>query len=715
MSPKPPNEPPDRLQPRFSRTAKSRGQGSGQQLLTRGLRVLDGKAGASANRVLRVARGKFSHSPKAAIGRAIRAASRSSRAGSAKRSRHTRGEGVRAVGRHAQRAVVKARVVSVRGKSPAKAVREHLAYLARDGADREGGRGRLFGASGELDRGDVDAFAERGLSCRHQFRFIVSPERGGDIDLQEFGRDLMRRMEYDVGTSLDYVACVHHDTDQPHVHIVVNGRDVRGGDLVVSRDYMGNGLRHRAIELATNALGYRTDLDVFESLARDVHSDRFTALDRRLQSLSERDPNGLLDLRVAPAAPRAALQRRLYLGRLAHLKEMGLAGEVVSGVWRLEPDALDRLRGHTQHRAIQREVERHLNPGERATTVEVLDKANLRGPMVGRVRGRGLANELTGTPYLVVAGMDGKTYYAALSTHSERHLAHGARAGDIVTLSGVESGASGHADRNIADVSNRHGGIYDARQHIEAIRGRRLPHEATPERYVEAHTLRLDALASRGLVIRESEGRYRVPPDLLERLKTDPAPARDTTFIKVDVQGRELGAQIAARAFTWLDEQLVAGVPQQLRQVAVRTRFQNELIEAAEQRARRLVQLGFARIEGDSVRIDPQLKSKLTRLERDTAAERLSQQHGRFVDLDESRRFTGRVATIEALASGPHAVVVNEGRFTLVPADRGLSKLVGKDVSLSLASSPGRDAEHTRVRFRVLDAMDLSPSLGPSL
>jgi len=571
----------------------------------------------------------------------------------------------------------------------------------------------MFNASGELDRSDVDAFAERGLSCRHQFRFIVSPERGGDLDLQAFARDLTRRMEYDLGTPLDYAACVHHDTDQPHVHIVVNGRDARGGDLVISRDYIGNGLRNRAIELATNALGYRTDLDVFDSLARDVRADRFTALDRRLQSWSERDANGLLDLRVAPAAPRAALQRRLYLGRLSHLKDMGLAGEVVSGVWRLEPDALDQLRGHTQHRAIQREVERHLGPGERAFTVEVLDKANFGAPVAGRVLGRGLANELTGTPYLVVAGTDGKTYYAALSTHSERHLAHGARAGDIVTLSRVESGAKGHADRNIVEVSKRHGGLYDARQHIESIRNQRLPHDATPERYVEAHILRLDALASRGLVTRESEGRYRVPPDLLERLNT--APARDSTFIRVAVRGRDLGAQAAAGAFTWLDEQLVAGVPQQLPLVAVRTRFQDELIEAAEQRARRLVQLGLARIEGDSVRLDPQLKPKLVRLERDAAARRLSQQYGRFVDLDESRRFIGRVSAIEALTSGPHAVVVNDGRFALVPTDHGLTKLVGKDVSLSLASSHGRDAEQARVRFRVVDAMDLSPSLGPSL
>ncbi len=700
-----------RFRARFSRGRENRAQTSGQQLLGRAARVLDSKAGAAANRVLSIARGKFSKSPKAAINRAIHAASRAGRAPSGGRSRNTRGAGVRAAGSHAQRAIVKARIIPVRGKAPDKAVREHLVYLARDGADRDGGGGRLFGASGEFDREQVEAFAERGLSCRHQFRFIVSPERGGDLDLDHFARNLVRRMEHDLGTPLDYAACVHHDTDQPHVHLVVNGRDARGGDLVISRDYIGNGLRHRAMELATNELGYRSDLDIFESLARDVHANRFTALDRRLQSISERNPNRAIDLRLTPAEPRVASQRRLNLGRLAHLKQMGLASEVLRGIWRLEPDAVERLRGCTQHREVQRQAERHLDPADRNGPVEVVDKAKLHAPITGRVLGRGLANELSGAAYLVIAGVDGKTYHAALSSHSERHLAERAHVGELVTLSGLESRATGHADRNIVEQAKRNEGVYDARRHIEHVRDRRLPHDASPERYVEAHALRCEALASRGVVTRESEGRYRIPPDLFERLAIDSVHGRDNAFIKVDVNARDLGAQAAARAFTWLDEQLVAGIPQQLRRAPIRTRFQDELIEVAEQRARRLVQLGLAQIEGDAIRLDPQLKSKLAKIEHDNAVRRLGQQYGTYVELTESRRFAGRVVAVETLADGAQAVVVSDDRFTLAPAGRGLASLVGKDVSLSL-DTQRRDAEQTRVRFRVLDAMELSPSLG---
>lgn len=693
------------VRPRFSRSRPARGQGSGQRLLAKGLRALDGKAGAAANRTLRIAQGKLAPSPKAALRRAISATVR----GSAHPARHARGAGVRAANPHAQRVIVKARVVPLRNKIPAKAIREHLAYMARDAAARDGETGRLFDGTGELDRAAVEAFTERGLSCRHQFRFIVSPESGGDLDMQGFTRDLVHAMERDLGTQIDYAAAVHYDTDQPHVHIVVNGRDDRGGDLVISRDYIAQGLRHRAMELATDALGYRSQLDILQSLSRDLRADRFTALDRRLQSLAERHPNGVIDLHVTPTDPRAAMQRRLYLGRLAHLTDSGLARAVANGVWRLEPDALDRLRGLTQHREIQRQVERHLDPADRAGAIEVVDKATLKIPVTGRVLGRGVANELSDTAYLVVAGVDGKTYYAALSSYSERDLAQGARTGDLVTLRRAEPHVSGRADLVIVGLADRNGGVYDPEQHIAHARGQRLPYGATPERFVDAHVRRLEALASRGLVTREPDGRYRVPSDLISRLEANTAPGRDNAVLKVDLHGRDLRAQAAARAYTWLDEQLVAGVP---RQAAVRTRFQDELIDAADQRAKRLVQLGLAQVDGDRLSIDSRLKPKLVRLERDDAATRLSQRFGRYVDLDETRRFTGRVAAVETLTSGEHAVVVSADRFTLVPADRGLARLVGKDVSLSLDQARSREAEQARVRFRVLDAMDLSPSLG---
>jgi hypothetical protein len=251
--------------------------------------------------------------------------------------------------------------------------------------------------------------------------------------------------------------------------------------------------------------------------------------------------------------------------------------------------------------------------------------------------------------------------------------------------------------------------VYDPQEHLRVARGQRLPYNATPERFVDAHVRRLEALASRGLVTREDGGRFRVPADLLVRLEDPTAPARDSAFIKVDVHGRDLRRQADARAFTWLDDQLVAGIPQ-LRQVTVRTRFQDELIQAAEQRIQRLVQLGLAQVGSDGLRLDPALRAKLARLERSDIAARLRGPHGRYVEFDGVQRFTGRVAGLETSTSGVHAVVVSGDRFTIIPADRSLAEQVGKAVSLT--HSPTRDAEQARVRFRVLDSLDLSPSLG---
>lgn len=42
-------------------------------------------------------------------------------------------------------------------------------------------------------------------------------------DLRTYTRHLMGRMEADLGTSLDWVAVNHWNTDNPHTHIVVRG------------------------------------------------------------------------------------------------------------------------------------------------------------------------------------------------------------------------------------------------------------------------------------------------------------------------------------------------------------------------------------------------------------------------------------------------------------------------------------------------------------
>jgi type IV secretory pathway VirD2 relaxase len=102
----------------------------------------------------------------------------------------------------------------------------HVAYLKREGVTRDGSPTRMFDAAG--DNADDRAFTERCKDDRHHFRIIVSPEDAADLtDLREYTRDLMRQMEADLGTRLDWVAVDHWNTDNPHVHLLVRGVPIR--------------------------------------------------------------------------------------------------------------------------------------------------------------------------------------------------------------------------------------------------------------------------------------------------------------------------------------------------------------------------------------------------------------------------------------------------------------------------------------------------------
>jgi type IV secretory pathway VirD2 relaxase len=103
---------------------------------------------------------------------------------------------------------------------------------------------------------DGKAFTECSRENRHQFRFIIAPEDGDRLsDLRAFTRDVMRQMEQDLGTRLDWVAVDHFNTGHHHSHVIVRGRDDQGKDLIIAQDYITDGVRLRAQERVTLELG----------------------------------------------------------------------------------------------------------------------------------------------------------------------------------------------------------------------------------------------------------------------------------------------------------------------------------------------------------------------------------------------------------------------------------------------------------------------------
>jgi type IV secretory pathway VirD2 relaxase len=111
-----------------------------------------------------------------------------------------------------------------------------LRYLERDGVTKDGEKGQVY--SSECDVQNGRAFLDRGRDDRHQFRFIVSAEDGAELsDLRTTTRDLMKQMEADLGTKLDWIAVDHHNTGHPHTHILVRGITDDGKTLNIVGDY----------------------------------------------------------------------------------------------------------------------------------------------------------------------------------------------------------------------------------------------------------------------------------------------------------------------------------------------------------------------------------------------------------------------------------------------------------------------------------------------
>lgn len=306
----------------------------------------------------------------------------------------------------------------------------HLAYLGREGVTRDGQSARMFDAIG--DGADGDAFSKRCKDDRHHFRFIVSPEDAAELqDLRSFTRELMEDAQRDLGTSLDWVAVDHWNTDNPHVHILVRGRADDGGDLVIRRDYIREGFRARAEERVMIELGPRSQREIEAALRRDVDANRWTGLDHSLVELADRC-GGVADLR-RDGSGGSIENRNLLIGRAQKLEALGLAQSIGPAVWSLKPDLQQSLRDlgvrgdiiKTMHQAMGRGK---LQYDTRRFAIHALQPSD---PVIGRLVGRGLYDELEGSAYAIVDGVDGRTHHLRFDNID---VTGDAKAGAIVEL-----------------------------------------------------------------------------------------------------------------------------------------------------------------------------------------------------------------------------------------------------------------------------------------
>ena len=324
------------------------------------------------------------------------------------------GPGVRAaaglISPGSRRVIVRARYTRI-ASGDLGAARAHLKYILRDGTTREGEPGKLYDATHD----DVDPADLLGRSGNdpHQFRFIVSAEDSARLaDLKPFIRDLVGQMERDLDTRLDWAAVDHFNTGHPHTHIVIRGRDIAGRELVMARDYISHGVRARAQGLVTFELGPESHLERLQKQHNEVAQERLTGLDR---ALIGRAKDGILV--IASAEEREPAQRSLRLGRLKTLQSLGLAVENQQGVWQLDTKLEAKLRQlgdrADKFKMMQRAL-REAGLHRSAASMALFEKGPRKAPLIGKVVGVGMVDEITDRTWVVVDAVDGRAHYAEL-------------------------------------------------------------------------------------------------------------------------------------------------------------------------------------------------------------------------------------------------------------------------------------------------------------
>lgn len=601
--------------------------------------------------------------------------------------------------RRMQRVIVKTHVARHKLGKAKGSIARHVNYLGRDSASADGNAGVFYDAS----RQGLDARQETTawVPDRHHFRIIISPERGGDIpDMTAYVREVMQRVEKDLaasgaiepGTKLQWIGINHHNTDNPHAHVVLRGKQEDGRDLVIPRAYLAHGMRQRASEVATELLGERTIEQAQEARLKEVDAERFTSLDRMIERHVE---NGRIDLSPAKPIGFGADDRQLSLARLQFLEGIGMAHKEKGTWWSLEEDFGQSLRELGQRNDVIKQLYSQL--GNEAGRVQRMT-SGAEAPVAGVVIAKDRADELEDDRFIVIRDSAGQAHYGRVrDTPSYRDL----HVGSVAELGAGTQWRQQVAEQIVAVAQA--GGVYSAQLHSTYL------HESRPDATEREIASAVRSAESRlafvagfdGSGVRTPEnGQYAVDADSFARFSQRGGQRTDVRVIAE----HSLEHQIEARAVTWLDRQAFADRPDP------RTADHPAVQEAIAQRKEWLVRNGYAeRSANDDAAVDlhDDALRRLAAKERSDVAGRLAGKHDLPVaELPQGGIVTGVYAGTEHLHDGKLAVVLIEDRVFVSPITRTPDVDAGSTVELRRTSS-----NNSAVELAAAQSLDLGQGL----
>ena len=165
--------------------------------------------------------------------------------------------------RRLQRCTVK---IAYSKNTPTRSWAAHGKYLQREHAQEKHARGLGFNEKSSTMDIAKQLADWQGAGDSHFFKMILSPEQAHRVDLKAHVTNLMAVMQNDVNTALEWVAIDHHNTEHPHVRLLIRGIDAKGKSLTLDKQYISRGIRQRSQELLTRELGLRTSQDLSSTI-----------------------------------------------------------------------------------------------------------------------------------------------------------------------------------------------------------------------------------------------------------------------------------------------------------------------------------------------------------------------------------------------------------------------------------------------------------------
>lgn len=298
----------------------------------------------------------------------------------------------------------------------------HGRYLEREGAQKEGELGQGFNAASDEVSLSSEMHKWQMEGDPRLFKIVLSPEDGDRLQLKAYTREFLARLESHVGKDLEWAAVDHYNTGHPHAHVVLRGKD----NLQISPDLIRNGMRKIAEEIATERLGYKSELEIQKSKEKEIDARQFTGIDKDIQKRQltgpEPDKTYVTEERLNDARHVDFVAQRLRIRRLETLERLGVAEKVGGMTWALDQGwdkALKDLQV-LQRRTAMVAQGRALMTDPRCPPV--VTKIQPGGHLVGRVLGTGL-DEQYERSYILIEGTDSRVHIVYQNAAIEKQRA----------------------------------------------------------------------------------------------------------------------------------------------------------------------------------------------------------------------------------------------------------------------------------------------------